>query len=146
MTTVAGLTRSSPGANVRDQCGLDALGIFPGGEVGLSPGERGERGQRPQVGPILDVLRLRDEPLWRLVAERDQPVGVRVGQGPEQDAVDDAEDRGVGADAERDREDDDRRERRAAHDTAQSVPCVRQDRVHLLRHGRGDVVADDARP
>ena len=42
----------------------------------------------------------------RALADVDQPVFVAVDQRPQQHAADDAEDRGVGADAERQREDD----------------------------------------
>ena len=44
------------------------------------------------------------------VAGRDEPVGLMVGQWPQQHRVDDAEDRGVGADTERQRQHRDRRE------------------------------------
>ena len=52
----------------------------------------------------------------------DQPIAVAVGQRLEQHAADDAEDRGVGADAERQRDHDHRGERGAVSQRAQGVP------------------------
>ena len=46
------------------------------------------------------------------VPDEDQPVGVRIRQRPEQRLVEQAEDRGVGADAQRERQDGDEREDR----------------------------------
>jgi hypothetical protein len=50
-------------------------------------------------------LRPRQAHRRRPVPERGQPLGLAEGQRPQRDAVDDAEDGGGGADAERDRED-----------------------------------------
>ena len=50
----------------------------------------------------------------RLAPDVDQPIGVRIRQRPQQHGVDDAEHRGVGADAERQRQDRDERRTPAA--------------------------------
>ena len=63
------------------------------------------------------------------MVDRDQPVGVAVRQGAEQHAVDDAEDRAVGADAQRERE---RRDEREARRLAQGAEGVAQ----VGEHGR----------
>ena len=56
--------------------------------------------------------------------EHDQLAAVAVGQRSQQHAVDDAEDGGVGADAQRHGEDDDQREAGAAAQVAQAVANV----------------------
>ena len=53
--------------------------------------------------------------IWAAVLEADERVRLRVGQRLEQHGVDDAEDRGVRADAEREREHGRERERGPAH-------------------------------
>ena len=53
-----------------------------------------------------------------------QPIGLGVGQRLDQDAVDDAEERGVDADAEREAEDDDGRDTGVVHEAADGVADV----------------------
>jgi len=72
--------------------------------------------------PVLDV------PGPQLAPDDDQPARVGVRQRPQQHRVDDAENRGAGADAERDR---DRRDRREAGVLPQAARCVR----HILEPG-----------
>ena len=78
-------------------------------------------------------------PVDRL-AQVDEPVAVAVRQRLEQHAAHDAEDRGVGADAEREREDDDGGERGAVAQRAQRVRDVGGDalepRQAALRRAR----------
>ena len=76
------------------------------------------------------------------VAQVDEPVAVAVGQRLEQHAADDAEDRRVGADAERQREDDDGGEAGAVSQRAQRVPEIGRDALEpgqsaLVAHGFG---------
>ena len=56
----------------------------------------------------IEIIRQRDRIILsrpgRFVQNHD-PVGIRIRQRPEQDGIDDAEDRGVRADAERERQD-----------------------------------------
>ena len=73
----------------------------------------------------------------------DERVAVRVGQRLEQHAVDDAEDRRVGADAERHRHDDDEGEAGVAAKGADPVAHVLRDRFDDARQPRvPDVVLD----
>jgi hypothetical protein len=64
------------------------------------------------------------------VPDRDDALGVRVGQRFEQHWLDGAEDRGRRADAERQGEDADRRERRRAAQPSCGVAQIGQRRVH----------------
>ena len=79
------------------------------------PGDPLERLAR--TPPVLEVRIRADvlvEPLPRVVGpQHHQPVGLRVGQRPQQHRVDDGEDRGIRADAERQRERRDRGRRAA---------------------------------
>ena len=54
----------------------------------------------------------------------DEPIAVAIWQRPQQDAVHDAEDGGVGADAERHRDDDHEREAAIAPEAAEAVANV----------------------
>ncbi len=56
--------------------------------------------------------------------EPDDPIGIGVGQRPEQHAEDDAEDRRGGADAEPERQDGDNREGLGPKEQAHAVPHV----------------------
>src|SRR6476620_4877148 len=62
----------------------------------------------------------------RLFAQRDEPMGFRIWQRTQEHRVDEAEDRGVRSDAEREREHGDRREARALPKRAQRVSSVLQ--------------------
>ena len=65
-----------------------------------------------------------------VVRHRQEPSRIRVGKRPQEDAVDDAEDRGVGADAERQRRHGDGGEAGVRGEAAQSVADVLQQCLH----------------
>jgi len=65
--------------------------------------------------------------LGRGFAEPNQPLAVRVGQRPQKHRVDDAENGGVRADAERERQNDDQGEAWRLANAAQAVPDVLKD-------------------
>ena len=67
---------------------------------------------------------------WRRAPDVDQPVGMWIRQRLEQHAVDDAEDGGDGADAERQRERRNDQEPRLLSEAAASVTEVFEDRSH----------------
>ena len=95
-----------------------ALGLADAGERHLQSCEtrRPSQNDRAAIAPVDVVLpRHRDRigKLRRHFVEHDDAFGPCVRQRREQHAVDDGVDRGVGADAEREREDGDGRERRA---------------------------------
>jgi len=64
------------------------------------------------------------------ISRSDQFPGPRIRQGLEQDAIEDAEHGGVRADAERERQDDDHREREVVADDAAGVTNVLPERVN----------------
>jgi hypothetical protein len=74
------------------------------------------RGREPVLG---------DAQARRSVPEDDEALRLGVGKGLEQERVGDAEDRGVGAHAERQRDHRGRDERRVLHEPPQRVPDVR---------------------
>ena len=82
----------------------------------------------------------------RLV-HHDQVFAVGIRQRPQQQLIDDGEDRGVGADAEREREDDGKREAGAAPQIR--GPCAARRASHLRRNGpcesRGRLLSVSAR-
>ena len=72
-------------------------------------------------------------PLWApLLIEHHQLVGRLHRQLAQQDLIDQREDRGVGADPQRQRQDRDGREQRAAAKAAQGEPEVGEDGSHWL--------------
>ena len=73
--------------------------------------------------------RVRDGDSRCALTDVDQPILVAIDERPEQHAADDAEDRSVGADAERQRDDDGRRESPRAHERAQADPHLPQQRL-----------------
>ncbi len=72
------------------------------------------------------------------VPDRDQAVWLRVGQRPEKHAVDDAEDGGVGADADGQRQEDHGGERRRPAKRAHAVPQVAP---HVIEPGQAPLIA-----
>ncbi len=68
----------------------------------------------------------------RRAVERDELLGMRIGERSNDDGVDDGEDGGVGADTERERADRNRRERRGAAQAAQRVAHVLQQIFHEI--------------
>jgi hypothetical protein len=65
-----------------------------------------------------------------IVPDDGEPVGIAVGHGAKQDAVDDAEDSGVRADAKRERQDGDEREAGALLEDANGKSEVLPERLH----------------
>ena len=106
-------------------------------------------------GPVLEG-RPRDRhllPAPGRFVQRDNPPDVRVRIRPEHDRIGDAEDRGVGADAERECGDDDRRVRGVEPQRSRGVLEILPDRGHdglpaLSEHGRieGDAALDLRQP
>ena len=95
----------------RDDGAGDLLRFAPGQAaqvVGIAARDR-EMLESGIVAPEVEVVRKcdRDGALLRtnVLVEDDEPLGVRIRQRPKEDGVNDAEDRGVRADAERQRED-----------------------------------------
>ena len=118
----------------RDERGGDALRLADAGEVGAAhpldvevAADVGEhstprapvievhRGDRSGIGCSLHDLDL---------PHADELLGIRKGERFEQDAVDDAEDRAVRADPQRERQNRDERERRILGERAQREPSV----------------------
>ena len=80
----------------------------------LPPVEKRGRGDREAAELLQDLVHAHER------------VGLRVGERTQQHAVDDAEDRAAGADAERQRQDGDDREARSPRQLAQRVAGVAQ--------------------
>jgi hypothetical protein len=87
---------------------------------------------RPPVEEIggVGVLELGNAEPRGGVPHPHQPLRVGVGQRPQQDAVDDAEDRGVGADAEGQGEDREQGESRLPQELADGGAEVAEERIH----------------
>ena len=83
--------------------------------------------RRVEATPLVGPLRRRGPHLH-------QSIGFRVGERTKQDGVHEAEDQRVGADAEREREDDDERGARLPRHDAGRIACVLQD---LAQEGHG---------
>ena len=84
----------------------------------------------------MQQLRIRDELLG---VERHEPLGRAERQGTEQDAADGAEDRGVRADPEREREDRNDREAGTSPEGPNRVPHIARECQHRSLHpGRGN--------
>ena len=120
---------------VGDRGAAHAHRTLAGHQVELAGGERPDRGERLGQLAELEELGRRDPEL--VEAHRREPAGQehqllwpRVGQGPEQHAVDDREDRGVGADAERQGEHRDEGEPGRAEQAAGGVAEIAQEMVH----------------
>ncbi len=69
------------------------------------------------------------------LGQEHQPLRLRVGQRPQQDGVDHAEDRGVGADPERERRDRDEREARRLPERARGEANVPPELFHWVPRG-----------
>ena len=113
------------GGRLRDG---DLLGALAPEQVGGNHLDQCQRLERLRArAPLEEVQRMhRDGRLRirRLFPERDEATGIRIRQRTQQHRVDEAEDRGVCADAERQREHGDHREARALAKRAQGVSCV----------------------
>ncbi len=116
----------------------DALGLAVAGQV-LVAADRERDLLEPAVArPDVEVLRgrepvLHDAEARRAVPEDDEAVGIRVGQRAQQERAGDAEDRGVRADAQRDREHGGEREPGRLPEGPERVAEVLRERLH----GRG---------
>ncbi len=101
--------------SVRDARPVYALRLRRAGQVEHDVPVRRHIGEgRRLAAPIVEVRR-RDRPLqlplsWALLGQRQDRRGIREGQRPPQHGVDDAEDRGVGPDTERQHQHGDGRE------------------------------------
>ena len=124
-----------------DVCGTHAKRSIAGDEVRLARRERADGRKGAVELAELHVFRRRDPELGeperrKLRRQVHQPIGLRIPERPQDDAVDDRENRGVGADAER--------ERQHGHGgEAGSAPQHAQPMTHIARHvveprGRAD--------
>ena len=118
----------------RDHLAAEVLGLPSSGHVGVLPAERGQALEAAAVLLPVDEVRIGDRharEVRRRLAEPHQAVGIAVGQRLEENAVDDAEDGGVGADPERQRDHRDGREARVPGQHAQAVPNVLEQDPHV---------------
>ena len=123
--------------------GLDVgsrLGLAAAADVGPPvPGEERARLERLVLRLPIHVVRpgkgVTSGCRLRL-EEPDQPVGFVEGQGAEQDRIDDGEDGGVGADAERERQHGDREESGGLAHRAEEVADVLERVAHTSLSGR----------
>ena len=83
------------------------------------------------------LVQQRDVHARRLMPHADQPLGLVERQGLEQDRVDDAEDRGVGPDADGQRHDGDGGEQRRAHERMGDAANPGNERRHVAPFERG---------
>jgi hypothetical protein len=120
---------------LRDPRSLDLERLSAGGERGGRRAEQRHTAEGNAVRPPLLVVELGDPGLVEAVCgvgvpEHHQPLRVSERQRPEQDGVDDAEDCGVGADAQRERQERDAGEGRLLEEGAESIAhrSVRRER------------------
>ena len=111
---------SSPESAMRPGANMPAA---PSMDVALS---RTSRRSGIGIGKSRYVARAQLRP------HQDEPRGVRVGQRPQQDAVDDAENRGAGADAQGNGEGGDGGESRTLAQSSRGVRDVLDECVHVL--------------
>ena len=123
----------------RRQQQLDPLGLLPPEQRGAAA--LGDRHllERSVLVPDIDVLAGRRPVLGNVDPRRPQPqhgqpIGIGIRQGLQQDPVDDAEDRGIGADSDGERRDDDEGRDRAAPQHAQGVAEILEQGVHTGRY------------
>ena len=113
---------------VEEICGRerngDPLRLTPGNVAEMEGFEAGQREmlKRSAVAPPIDVIRQRDRGICSVddFVQVNEPIRLRIGQRPEQDVVDDAEDGAVRADAEREGEHGDDGEARRFAELAES--------------------------
>jgi hypothetical protein len=125
----------------RDDAGLDALRFGAAQQRERHRVVLDEAFERLAGGPVVEQLLLgeadaRRGRLRQRLAQYNEPLGLAVGERPEQHAVHDAEDRGVGADAEREREHDRDREGRRLAQAAQAVADVLRQALERSRAPR----------
>src|SRR3954467_12637229 len=95
--------------------------------------ELGERGEGAALVAHVDIVRIGEVELVPLLVDlphEDDAIGIGIGQGPEQDAIDDAEDRRRRANPEAQRRDDDEKESRRAGQGPPHVAEVTSKGVH----------------
>ena len=110
-------------------CGSNAQRPIAGREVHLAGRIRANDRERLVQLPEFEVLRRRDPELveaerGKLRGEIHQLVGLWISERPQDHAIDDREDGGIGADAERQGQDGDERERRRAQQAADGVAKI----------------------
>jgi hypothetical protein len=114
---------------------LDALGPRLVGERVARPRPHAERGEGAVLRPPREVVGDRDVDVSRgavdaLRIDGDEPVGVRIGERPDEDRVDGAEDRRRHSDPQGDAGGGGHRERRAAPERATGESDILPHRVH----------------
>ncbi len=120
----------------RDLRALDPLGLDAGrGQAQVGAGEGGHAGERTALRPpVREVGRrggeAREAGRGVAVDQQRQAVGVRIGQRPQQDAVDDAEDRRVGADPQGQGDEGGGGQRRGAGEAPEGDPQVFEQGLH----------------
>jgi hypothetical protein len=140
---VLGLQQASvhgPRAQHRKQAGrglepFDALRLIRAEQRGDAPARDRHLLERAVLLLDVEVLPwrrpvLRDVDARRPQPQHDEPIRIGVGQRLQQQRVDDAEDRAVGADADRQRRDDDQRQRPAAAQRPDGIAEILQHLAH----------------
>ena len=126
---------------------LDALGLVHLGQVGVDRPHAGDGFEDAAPIAVVDQLRLRESQVGgtetgEVGRDPHEAIRVRVRQRPHDDGVDDGEDRAVGADAERQRGDRDRRKAGRAH---QPAPREAQSwrRLSIMRGAQAQTAGHD---
>jgi hypothetical protein len=114
---------------VGDEAGGDVLGIAGPGEIHADGEVPAHRLSETALRPPVEEVRFGDGAVGDAVAavgvpDPDDPLGIAEGERLEQDAANHAEDRGVGADAERERQERGRGEARGAAQCAEAVAKI----------------------
>ncbi len=118
----------------RRRRGTHALGFLPAGQARVHLHVRREVREARRPGSIVhDFLHRQPGRVARrrCVPDHDQPIGISVGQRLEEDGLDEAEKRGVRADAERERQDGDGGEAGLSTETLQGLFDVRHHNLWL---------------
>ena len=113
-----------------DEESADALRIVGAGEARVPPAERREPLEAVRLLPPVEevgggdgLFGVADVAMIGLRDDR-EPIDVGEGEGVEDQRVDDAEDGGVGAETQRERQHDDGARRRALHHRAHRIPQI----------------------
>src|SRR5262249_3923049 len=110
----------------------DAIGFADAGQRHGQAAHRGDRRERPGlIAPVHEVLPARGlrRELRGPLDQQDELRWIAEGQRPQQHRVHDGEDRGVGADAEREREDGDGREARPREQRPHGIANVAHEAI-----------------
>ena len=122
---------------VRHLLAGDRLGLRVAGERRTPAGDDRDLLEEAGFAPPVGVVAGRGPFVGRTAArpqvlpDHHEPLRMRIGQRPEQDGVDDGEHRGVGADAERDRQDRDRGEPAGLEDGPDGIREVLNGGLHI---------------